>query len=177
MRRPARYGSTMRSKMARMPRYHQKSFSHLAMLANSAGFMEPLIVWLPLPHGRGSVSRGSVSGVSAHGALAWSGSRLRLRFGAEAFVDSSGGTLGGHFLGAAVGLAGELFADADFHGEDLGMLGAALAYDGVARLRQALALGQLLEGALEIGDGRLDVGAGFFVARQRRIEDAIADET
>src|ERR1017187_7966053 len=41
--RPARYGSSMRNRIVRMPRYHQKSLSLLAMLANSAGFMKPLM--------------------------------------------------------------------------------------------------------------------------------------
>jgi len=45
MLRPARYGSIMRNRMLRMARYHQKSFSDLRMLANSAGFMRIGLGW------------------------------------------------------------------------------------------------------------------------------------
>ena len=50
------------------------------------------------------------------------------------------------------------------------MFRAALAHNHVARLRQVPRLRQFLERALEIGHRRLNVGAGLFVALERRVE-------
>src|ERR1035438_9483244 len=106
-----------------------------------------------------------------------SGFRARRAVLRHTLEDSTGGSLGGHLLGPAVGLAGPVFADPHFNGEGLGVLGAAFADHGVTRSRKLAGLSQLLECALEVGDGGLDVGARILVAGEWRIQHVRGDET
>src|SRR5579862_2059401 len=110
-----------------MPRYHQKSRSHLAMLANSAGFMKPVM----------KGSRGGSDRVPVRG------SALRRRV-QKALVDLARRTLRRYLLGAALGLSGPVFADSNLHGKGFGMLRPPLADDGIARLRHFAGLRQFL---------------------------------
>src|ERR1039457_89278 len=95
----------------------------------------------------------------------------------HALVNSSRGTLRSDLLGAALGLAGDVFAYPDLHCEGLGVLRTLLLYDRVARLRQSVGLRQFLERALEIRDGRLNVRSRFLIAGKRRVQDVRGHET
>src|ERR1039457_7453210 len=95
-----------------------------------------------------------------------SGVRARRAVLRHTLEDSTGGSLGGHLLGPAVGLAGPVFADPHFNGEGLGVIGAALADDSIVRRWKLAGLSQLLKCGLEVGDGGLDVGVRILIDRK-----------
>src|SRR5579872_6371277 len=95
--RPARYGSSSRNRMERMPRYHHNSRSERAILANSAGFMKLFIEAERLL--RRELFKGSgITGDKIAGTTGIGGAAHCI----QPFVDAARGSLGGHLFGAAV---------------------------------------------------------------------------
>ena len=97
-------------------------------------------------------------------------------FRAELIEEDGGGLLGGGLLGTGLGGGGAAWAEADLDGKELGVLGAGLGDEGVARQGELAGLGEFLKSVLGIdGDLRGGGAVGFEHGPEAALEEAAAD--
>src|SRR4051812_15814358 len=142
MFRPSRCGASMRNRMVRIPRYHQKSFSALAMFANSAGFMNPLVdasLSIQTQRRRDAEEASKSAGAfSVSLRLCVKLGRLRLCCRGvlpQLVVYAACRALSGDLLRSSVGLPGPFLSNPHLDGKHFRVLRTLLAHNRITRLR------------------------------------------